>query len=136
MKIGIVGSRNYREPRKIRKVVHDLKLKFGDDLEIVSGEQPKGADGYAKKAALEFNVKYISFPPAHYNWNSYCIKEAHHYGKEYRPYYFFQRNTEIAEYSDKIMAFVPMGTTIEQSKGTYDTVKKALKLDKTVVIMH
>lgn len=136
MKIGIVGSREYQAPSKIRKFIFELKKKFGDELEIVSGGQPKGADGYAKKYALEFEVKYVEFPPAHYNWNAHCIKETHNYGREYRPYYFFQRNTEIAEYSDKIAAFIPEGWKIEDSRGTHDTVKKATKLGKKVVILY
>ena len=136
MKIGIVGSREYQNATKIRKFIFELKKKFGEELEIVSGGQPKGADGFAKKHALEFNVKYVEFPPAHYNWNQHCIKEAHNYGKEYRVYYFNQRNTEIAEYSDKIVAFIPRGWTIEKSRGTHDTVKKAEKLGKKVVVMH
>lgn len=135
MKVGIVGSRKYQAPSKIRKFIYELKKKFGDELEIVSGDQPKGADGYAKKFALEFEVKYVAFPPAHYNWNSYCIKEAHNYGKDYRPYYFFQRNTEIAEYSDVVVAFIPRGTKIEESKGTHDTIKKADKLGKRTLVL-
>jgi len=136
MKIGIVGSRKYQNASNIRKFVYELKNKFGDDLTIVSGEQSAGADGYAKKYALEFGIKYVSFPPAHYPYNQHCIKESYNYGKDYRPYYFFQRNTEIAEYSDKIIAFIPKNTKIEDSRGTNDTVNKALKLGKTVVIMY
>jgi hypothetical protein len=32
--------------------VYKLKQQFGDKVEIISGGQPKGADGYAKKYAL------------------------------------------------------------------------------------
>ena len=136
MKIGIVGSRKYQNATRIRKFIYELKKKLGDELVIVSGGQEKGADGYAKKFALEFEVTYVEFPPNHYNWNSYCINEAHNYGKEYRPYYFFQRNTEIAKYSDKIVAFIPSGTKLEDSHGTNDTCEKAKKLGKKVVVMY
>ena len=136
MKIGIVGSRKYQNATKVRKVIYELKNRMGDDLVIVSGGQPAGADGYAKKYALEFAVEYVEFPPVHYNYNQYCIKEAHHYGKEYRPYNFFQRNSEIAEYSDLILAFIPANTTLEESHGTNDTCKKATKLKKRIIIIH
>ena len=52
-RIGIVGARKYTNRRKIKEFVYKLKEKFKDDVEIVSGGQPKGADGYAKKFALE-----------------------------------------------------------------------------------
>ena len=137
LKIGIVGSREFFNKTSVRKTIYNFIQKLGkDNIEIVSGEQPKGADGYAKKYALEFEVKYISFPPAHYNYNQYCIKEAYEYGKEYKPYYFFQRNTEIAEYSDIIIAFIPRGTKLEDSRGTNDTYQKALKLGKKVFLMN
>jgi len=137
MKIGIVGSRKFQSYSSVRKVVYELIKRFGkENLEIVSGEQPKGADGFAKRAALEFGVEYVSFPPAHYSYNQYCIKDVHHYGKPYRPYYFFQRNTEIAEYSDYIIAFVPLGIKLEDSHGTNDTCEKAKKLGKKVLVFH
>lgn len=136
MKVGVIGSREYQSPSKVKRFIFELKKKFGDELEIVSGEQKKGTDGFAKKYALEFGVKYVSFPPAHYSWNQYCIKEAFHYGKEYRVYYYNQRNTEIAEYSDLVVAFIPPGWKIEDSRGTCDTITKAKKLGKKVFIMH
>ena len=57
-RIGIVGARKYTNKRKIKEFVFGLKERFGDDVEIISGGQPKGADGYAKKYALEFDMKY------------------------------------------------------------------------------
>jgi len=136
MRIGIVGSRQYQNASKVRKYIYELKGRVGDDLVIVSGGQPAGADGYAKKYALEFSVEYVEFPPAHYSYNQHCINEAHHYGKAYRPYNFFQRNSEIAEYSDIIIAFIPPNTILEDSHGTHDTCKKALKLDKKVIVIN
>lgn len=135
MKFGIVGSRDFQGASLIRKFIFELKKKLGDDLVVVSGGQPKGADGFAKKYALEFDIKYVEFPPAHYNWNEHCIKEAYHYSKEYQGYYFFQRNQEVAEYSDVIVAFIPRTWEIEDSGGTHDTCKRATKLGKKVVIM-
>lgn len=130
IKVGIVGSRRYTNKRKMRDVIFKLKEKFGDDVEIVSGEQKQGADGMAKKFALEMGMKYISFPPAHYPYNSHCLLEASNYGKEYRVWYYGDRNTQIAEYSDYVFAFIPAGM---ESRGTMDTVKKAQKLKKKVV---
>jgi len=58
-KVGIVGARIYTNKLKVKEFVYSLKEKFGDDVEIVSGGQSKGADGYAKKFALEFDMKYL-----------------------------------------------------------------------------
>lgn len=134
MKIGIVGSRTYQSKMKVKELIFKCKQEFGENLSIVSGGQPKGADGFAKKYALELNVNYREFPPRHYNWNSHCVKDATHYGKPYRPWNFFDRNTEIAEDSDVVFCFVT-GGIIENSKGTYDTYQKAINLNKKVQVI-
>ena len=48
MKVAIVGSRTISNKRKIQEFVFKLKQKWGDKLEVVSGGQKDGADGYAK----------------------------------------------------------------------------------------
>ncbi len=131
LKVAFVGSRKYDNRRKIKDMVFKLKQKYGDEVEIVSGGQPKGADGFAKKAALEFDMKYVEFPPAHYQWNQHCIKDPTHYGKPYRVWYFFDRNKEVAEYSDIVLAFLP-GAVI--AGGTADTLKHAEKANKKILI--
>ena len=49
IKIGIVGSREYTDNRKIKDLIFDIKNKYGDEVEIVSGGQRDGIDGYIKK---------------------------------------------------------------------------------------
>ena len=132
MKIGMVGSREYQNFRKIKDTIFSLKQKFGDGVEIISGGQPKGADGYAKKFALEFDMKYVEFPPRHYQYNQHCILVQYHYGKKYHITNFFDRNKQIAEYSDCIVAFIPNNYS---SRGTLDTIEHAQKLKKKVVIL-
>lgn len=132
-KIGIIGSRHYSDKKKIKDFIFELKEKFDDDVEIVSGGQPKGADGYAKKFALEFDMNYVEFPPEHYNWNMYCVKEAKHYNKPYGVWRYFDRNEEIAEYSDLIVAFIPDGV---ESRGTMNTIECAKKKNKMVKIIN
>ena len=104
-RIGIVGARTYSNRRKIKEFVYKLKQHFGDKVEIISGGQPKGADGYAKQ---------------------------NDYGKKYHITNFFDRNKQIAEYSDYIVAFIPSNYN---SNGTLDTIKHAQKLEKKVVIL-
>ena len=135
MKVGIVGSRKYQSKSKVRDFIFKCKQELDEEVIIVSGGQPEGADGFAKKGALELDVEYREFPPRHYTWNSYCVNPAWGYGKPYHVRNFFDRNTEIAEYSDVVICFIPPGTEIEESKGTHDTWKKAKALGKTTTII-
>ena len=133
IKIGIVGSRGYTDKKKVKDLIFNIKEKYGDEVEIVSGGQPKGADGLAKKYALEFNMNYVEFPPSHYNHNMHCILPVGDYNKPYYVSNFFKRNKQIAEYSNIIVAFIPEGV---ESRGTMDTVGHAKKLKKMVKIIN
>ena len=132
IKIGIVGSRSYTDKKKVKDLIFNIKEKYGDEVEIVSGGQPKGADGLAKKFALEFDMKYVEFPPSHYSHNMHCKLPATEYNKPYYVSNFFKRNKQIAEYSDCIVAFIPNNYS---SRGTLDTIEHAQKLKKKVVIL-
>ena len=133
IKIGIVGSRSYTDKKKVKDLIFNIKEKYGDEVEIVSGGQPKGADGLAKKCALEFDMKYVEFPPSHYSHNMHCKLPATEYNKPYYVSNFFKRNKQIAEYSNIIVAFIPDGV---ESRGTMDTVGHAEKLKKLVKIIN
>ena len=133
IKIGIVGSRSYTDKKKVKDLIFNIKEKYGDEVEIVSGGQPKGADGLAKKFALEFDMKYVEFPPSHYSHNMHCKLPATEYNKPYYVSNFFKRNKQIAEYSNIIVAFIPDG---DESRGTMDTVRHAEKLKKLIKIIN
>ena len=133
IKIGIVGSRTYTNKQKIKDLIFEIKEKYGDDVEIVSGGQKNGADGLAKKFALEFDMVYVEFPPVHYNYNIHCKLSAKHYNKPYYVTNYFKRNKQIAEYSNIIVAFIPDGV---ESKGTMNTVSHARELKKLVKIIN
>ena len=133
IKIGIVGSRSYTDKKKVKDLIFEIKEKYGDEVEIVSGGQPKGADGLAKKFALEFDMKYVEFPPSHYSHNMHCKLPATEYNKPYYVSNFFKRNKQIAEYSNIIVAFIPEGV---ESRGTMDTVGHAEKLKKLIKIIN
>ena len=89
IKIGIVGSRGYTNKKKIKDLEFEIKEKYGDEVEIVSGGQKEGADGYAKKYALEFDLDYVEFPPSHYQHNMHCKLPAKSFNK---PYYISNLN--------------------------------------------
>ena len=114
IRVGIVGSRKYTNKKKIKDLIFELKQKPDTVVEIVSGGQRDGADGYAKKFALELDMKYVEFPPSHYNWNMHCKLPATKYNKPYYVTNYFKRNKQIAEYSDIIVAFIPEGGRIKR----------------------
>ena len=58
-------------------------------------------DGF--KNVLEFDMKYVEFPPRHYTYNQHCILDQSHYGKKYFPKNFYDRNKQIVEYSDYVV---------------------------------
>ena len=131
-KIGIVGSRAYTNKNKIKELIFEIKEKYGNTVEIVSGGQRDGADGFAKKFALMFGLHYVEFPPSHYTWNMHCKLPATKYNKPYYVSNYFKRNKQIAEYSDMVIAFIPDGV---ESRGTMSTVEYAKKEKKLVKIL-
>ncbi len=132
MKVAIIGSRKYTNKKRIQEFVFKLKEKYKEKLEIVSGGQRDGADGYAKKYALEFDLNYSEFPPAHYQYNQHCVLESFNYGKPYAVWHYHSRNKDLVEYSDVVVAFIPKNII---SKGTESALKEAKKKEKKYVII-
>ena len=132
MKVAIVGSRQYTNKRRIQEFIFKLKEKYGDVLEIVSGGQKAGADGYARKYALEFGIKYQEYNPAHTPKNLYSAMSDNYYDKPYHVSQFHHRNMLIAKACDVMMAFIPAG---DQAVGTVSAIKKVKKLNKPVTII-
>ena len=131
-RIAIVGSRVYTNNIKVKNFIFKLKEKYKDEVEIVSGGQPQGVDGYAKKYALELDMVYKEFPPAHYTWNMHCVLPATEYKKPYYISNYFKRNKQVVDYSDIIVAFMPNGN---ETRGTMNTLNYAKRKKKLVKIM-
>ena len=132
MKIGIVGSRQYENKRKIKETIFQLKNKFGDDLVIFSGGCLDGADIYAKKYALELGCNYVEVNPSHTPKNLYSYMRENWYGKKYSPKNFYVRNKILAKSVDRLIAFVEDG---DNAKGTANTVNYAVEFNKKVIVI-
>jgi hypothetical protein len=130
--IGIVGSREYKSKERVNEAVEQCILKYGKEKICIVSGGAIGADTLGKLVALEKGLKYREYNPAHEQWNEYSGKPKEWYGKEYKVGNYFERNSFIAEDSDILFAFIPEG---HQSNGTMDTVNKALKMKKYVVII-
>ena len=131
MKVGIIGSRNYENKRKIKEFIFKLRNTH-NNLLIVSGGSKLGADKYAKKYALELECNYLEFNPAHTPKNLYSGLQESYYNKPYNVKNFFSRITMLAKYCDVIVAFIPEG---DLANGTTHTIAEAKKFKKKVVII-
>lgn len=118
MKIGIVGSRWFQNEEFVDSIVAELErtMLSSDKIQIVSGGA-SGVDTSAYKAALHHNLQYIHKPP---DYTKYKGARA-----------LFERNTEIVQESDLIVAIWD-----RKSKGTKDTVNKALNMGKDHIIIN
>ena len=132
MKLAIVGSREYVNIDRIRKIVNKYIEKY-KDLVIISGGCPKGADYLGKQIALELNIPYHEYAPRHAQYNQYCVMPKDHYNKPFNVGNYFERNTEVAKNCDHLIAFVIKDV---KCNGTMDTVGKARKFDKQVLIFE
>lgn len=113
MRLAIVGSREICDQEVLLKA---LKLipSLGSVTEIVSGGA-KGVDSLARKFAQDNNLKLTEFLP-----------DYERYGRG-AP---LQRNTEIIEYADIVLAIPVKGG----SNGTRDSIKKAQSMGKRLYV--
>jgi len=130
MKVGIIGSLEYENKRKIKEMIFKLKQSFGDDLMIVSSGNKSGADKYAKKYALELDCKYLEFNPAHTQRNLYSAMHDAYYNKPYNVKYFFQRNNMLAKYIDYAIGFIS-----ESDKTSLAIITEAKRRGKKVIVI-
>lgn len=114
MRLAIVGSRTFENYDLVCAEVAKIQETQKIDL-IVSGGA-KGADTLAKKFAARNHIPLMEFCP-----------DYERYGR-YAP---LQRNTLIVEHSDWVLAFVAA-----TSKGTWDTIRKAQRMKKRVIIVN
>ena len=134
MKIAIIGRRKYENKKKIKDFIFELKNKYGSDgVTVVSGGCKNGADKYAKKYALEFEIPYEEYPPFHDVYNLYCVLPEACYGKPYSTKYFFARNKQIAIHSEYVVAFIPRG---DNARGSMSTINYAKKFGKKTLVIN
>lgn len=109
MKIAIVGSRTYPNLKQVADFVADLP----EGTIVISGGAI-GVDRTAENAAKARGLQVISIKPS---WGKYGRQAG------------FLRNTQIVEMADEIVAFWD-----GESRGTKDSIDKAMKLGKSVTI--
>ena len=125
MKIGIVGSRrsnSYFDNSVVMSIVKKAIDRYGSqNITVVSGGCPKGADFFAEKAADALGLQKLIFPverkdfPDKYSF----VREA------------FARNLKIAENSDIVFALVHS----DRTGGTENTVSHCLNIVTPVILV-
>lgn len=110
MKVGVIGSRGFTDYELVKKTLSKMNITL-----LVSGGA-KGADKLGEQYADENNIEKKIFLP---DW------EKHGKGAG------MIRNTDIVDESEVIVAFWD-----GSSKGTLDSINKAKKLDKKLIIVN
>lgn len=110
MKVGVIGSRGFKDYDLVVKTLSKMDISL-----IVSGGAI-GADTLGERYAKEKNIETKIFLP---DWKTH--------GKSAG----FIRNTDIINESEIIVAFWD-----GVSKGTKDSIDKANKLEKQVIIVN
>jgi len=114
--IGIVGSRRRNSTQDFHTTCEKFLSIFNPNDRIVSGGCPKGADSFAERIAKDNQCSItIHYAP----WDRL--------GKGAG----FWRNTFIAEECDVLIAL----PATDRTGGTEDTIAKALKLGKEVILI-
>ena len=135
-RVAMVGSMKYENRRKIKDFIFKVKKQYGDSAIILSsggGRAPNliaegrggiGAEGYVKKYALEFGLKYEEYPPCHYSWDINCPLKKENYGKPFSPVNFMKKNKQLAAKSSHIVMFIPRGVEWREEEHLRKYAKK------------
>lgn len=113
--IAIVGSRSFNDYEFLKKEVDKITYDITDEIKIISGGA-RGADSLAEKYANERNLKVEVIKP---DWQKY--------GKIAG----MLRNSDIIVCADIVIAFWD-----GKSPGTKDSINKAKKLNKKVIVIN
>jgi len=133
MKIIICGSRQFEDYQYLKEKCTDIisKEQYNNeipskDLEIVSGNNPRGADWYGEKFSRDVLKKDAKLFPADWTDMTPPVMVGQNYYGAYNKLAGMNRNTKMVDYASKyensICIAFDMGT-----KGTKDTVAKCKK---------
>ena len=109
MKVAVIGSRTFDDYELVKETLSTFTISL-----LVSGGA-KGADSLGERYANENNITTLIFKP---DW------------KKHGPAAGPIRNTDIVNNADTIIAFWDC-----ESRGTKDSITKAEKLGKEVIII-
>lgn len=109
MKVAVIGGRDFKDYELVKKTLSGITITL-----LVSGGAI-GADSLGEKYANENGIETLIFLP---DWKTFGKRAG------------FLRNSEIINECEIVVAFWD-----GESKGTKDSIEKAKKLNKKVVII-
>lgn len=110
MKIAVIGSRGFNDYDKLKSILSEFKITL-----LISGGA-RGADSLGERYAKENDIETKIYLP---DWDKH--------GKSAG----FKRNTDIINEAELIIAFWD-----QESRGTKDSIDKAYKQNKQVLIIN
>jgi hypothetical protein len=116
MKIAVVGSREFVQLKLVEYFVRDLP----QGVTVISGGA-RGVDSAAAETARKVGLNVVEYLP-----NLEGCNERHEYTRRY-----YERNQKIVDDADLVVAF-----TEKDHGGTWDTIKRAVKVNKPVKIIR
>jgi len=131
LRIAIIGGRNFNDYDTFKKVIEsiDAHISYQDKTVIVVSGGANGADTLGSKWALENNYGLMVFEADWKNLDTTPCRIKHGKYGPYNALAGFNRNDKIVENADIIIAFWD-----GNSPGTGDSIKKARKLNKPILI--
>jgi len=125
MKLGFTGTRNGMSIQQKAQV--EILLKIIDVSEVHMGDCV-GADKDMHQICYALGIKTIGHPPDNNTLRAFC-----NYDEERAPKYYTERNKDIVEESDLIIA-TPDGPEKIRS-GTWHAIRHARRIDKKVILV-
>jgi len=126
MKVAVIGSRTFNDYKRLKRILDLYPIS-----KIISGNA-SGADTLGEKYADKKGIKKDIYPA---KWDDLttepCIIKTNKYGKQYNALAGHNRNTDIINNCDMIIAFWD-----KKSKGTKDSLDKAQAQKKTTLIVY
>ena len=125
MKIALIGDEKYENRGELKETIFKLKEKFGEDLTIITRGKKNGVEKWVRKYALEMNLKYIEFNPAHTSRTLYSGMDDEYYDKPYHPTQPLHQYDCIVHNSDKIVYFGEITRKeFKEWKNKFETLNK------------
>jgi len=127
MKVAIIGGRDFENYELLKFKLLPYRASI---TKIISGGA-KGADSLGELYAKEHNIPTKVF---HAEWTLFeepCVVKVNDKGQKYNALAGFNRNSDIIKNADFIICFWD-----GKSKGTKDSIGKAHKLKKDILIIY
>lgn len=131
IKIGILISNDYSDFYKIQSCIHDLKMKFSDEVEIV-----QISDNYyhrnIKNFVIRLEMNYSEILRYDEPYTQSTNQNMYKFSKKKSPKWYYTRNYEFVNQCDGIFAFV--SKNLSDKEPLYDIIKLARSHDKKIRI--